>query len=152
MTGPHRRSGPLPLARTAAIPAAVTVLVFLPEFLLLPDALTDSGWLRILWLVVLLAAAPVAAWRVNRASPVAVHLGPALLAGLPQLVLLPVLIALDIRLDVMRGYLLAGTGEEQMAYGFGLTLAVVLGLVLTGLVATAGYVGARGAPVPAPAR
>lgn len=143
MTGTHRRAGSPSLPLAAAAPAAVTVVVLLPELALLPDALEHAGWVRGLWLVVLLVAAPAAAWLVNRTRPTADRPSRALLTGLPQLLLLPAVVALDVRLDIIRGYLLAGTGEVQMAYGIGLTAALALGVALTLLVAVAGHLGAR---------
>jgi hypothetical protein len=53
---------------------------------------------------------------------------------------------LDIWLDVRSGYLLAGSGEVQMALGFGTAMAAGVGLLLTVLVVAAGRFGARRHP------
>lgn len=48
----------------------------------------------------------------------------------------------DIWLDVRSGYLIAGSGEVEMALGFGTVMAVGVGLLLTVQVYAAARVGA----------
>jgi hypothetical protein len=65
------------------------------------------------------------------------------LAGVPQVVLTVALIRLDTWLDVRSGYLLAGSGEEAMAYGLGTIIGALLGLVLAVLVTAGALLGSR---------
>jgi hypothetical protein len=94
--------------------------------------------------VLLVAAAPIAAFVFNRRWPVAKTGMRALAVGLPQLAVAVILIRLDVWLEVRSGYLLAGSGEEAMSYGIGTVVAVVGGTILSLLVALAARHGARG--------
>jgi hypothetical protein len=49
---------------------------------------------------------------------------------------------IDIWLDVRSGYLIAESGEVEMARGFGTVMAVGVGLLLTVLVLAAACIGA----------
>ena len=95
------------------------------------------------WLVMLLAAAPSVAALVNRRTPAATTALRALVVGAPQLPTALGLVALDVWLEVRSGYLLAGSGEEAMAFGIGTILGAAGGLVLALLVAVAAHLGAR---------
>lgn len=127
----------------ALVPAAVTALVFVPEFFRDPQATEKSPAFTLPWLAALLLAGPVAAYLMNRRQPVASEVKLALLVGLPQLPLVVVLVMVDVWLDVRSGYLLAGSGEEAMAYGIGAWLASITGVVLVALVAVSARLGAR---------
>jgi hypothetical protein len=126
------------------LPAAATTLSYAPMFLFRPDDV--PGFVHLVWFPLLVLAAPVTAALVNRRWPVATTMARAWLLGLPQLPLAVGLMWLDIWLDVRSGYLLAGSGEVQMALGFGTAMAAGVGLLLTVLVVAAGRFGARRHP------
>jgi hypothetical protein len=128
-------------ASALLLPAAATTVVYSPMFLFRPDS--APAFVGQIWFPLLLVAAPVTAALVNRRRPVATTMARAWLLGLPQLPLAVGLMRLDIWLDVRSGYLLAGSGEVQMALGFGTILAAGIGLLLTVLVAAAAHFGAR---------
>lgn len=139
----HRstRSGSVSrVAWPATTSAAATVLVFIPVVLRNPST-TEAAPAG--WLVAMLLAAPVTAYLSSR------RLGPSwgfafsLLIGLPQLPLIVLLSAASVWLDVQRGHLLAGSGEEAMSYGIGITVAFIAGIILLILVAAAAMLGAR---------
>jgi hypothetical protein len=67
----------------------------------------------------------------------------AFLVGLPQVPLFVLLSVASIWLDVQRGHLLAGSGEEAMSYGIGATVSAVAGIVLLILVSVAAKFGSR---------
>ncbi len=127
----------------AVPPAAATTIVFLFEFFRDPAATEDAPALTLLWVGVLLVAAPITAYVVNRRRAVATDALRSLVIGAPQLPLLVLLVTIDVWLDVQSGYLLAGSGEEAMSYGIGTTVAAIFGLILVVLVAVAARVGAR---------
>ncbi len=134
-------------ASAVLLPAAATTVVYAPMILSRPNLWDDLPvLLGLTWFVVLILAAPVTAAVVNRRWPVATTTTRACLLGLPQLPLAIVLMRLDIWLDVRSGYLLAGSGEVDMALGWGIMMATGVGLVLTVLVAAAARVGARQHP------
>jgi hypothetical protein len=106
------------------LPAAATTVVYTPMILSRPDLWDDlPGFIGPTCFAVLILAAPVTAALVNRRWPVATTTTRACLLGLPQLPLAIVLMRLDIWLDVRSGYLLAGSGEVEMALGWGTMMA-----------------------------
>lgn len=119
-----------------SVPAAATTLAYVPEFF--SDPSTGLGPMG----AVIVVAAPMVAYLMNRRRPVATNLSRALLVGLPQVPLLVVLVLFDVWLDVRSGYLLTGSGEVDMAVGFGSVFALGLGVVLAALVAAAARFGA----------
>lgn len=129
--------------RGALAPAAVTLLLFVPEYFRDPAESGDAPALTLIWAGVLLVGAPATAFVMNRRAPVATDGLRGLLIGVPQLPLVVLLMAIDVWLDVQSGYLLAGSGEEAMAYGLGTTVAGIFGLLLAILVAAAARRGAR---------
>ena len=129
--------------RLALVPAAATAVVYFPHLV------TDAGQtasvpppLAWMWLALLLVTAPAIAWVLNSHDP-RVAIGPrqVLLVGMPQLIVAVVMVRLDVWLEVRSGYLLAGSGEEAMAYGIGTVLGVIGGSVLAILVALSARVG-----------
>lgn len=128
-------------------PAAVTTAVYSPMLLFRPD-LWDNvpGYVGLVWFIVLVSGAPVTAALVNRRRPVATTQARGWLLGLPQLPLALGLMWLDVQLDVRSGYLLAESGEVEMALGLGSVMAVGVGLLLTVLVHAAALVGAARYP------
>lgn len=126
------------------LPAAVTAVLFVPEFFRDPADAGGAPGLTLVWAGILLLGAPTAAFVMNRRVPVATDLLRSLLIGVPQLPLVVLLMVVDVWLDVQSGYLLAGSGEEAMSYGIGTMVAGVFGLLLTALVVTAARLGARG--------
>lgn len=127
-------------------PAAATTVVYTPSLFFQPTLWDNvAGYVSLVWLAVLISAAPLTAALVNRRRPVATTHPRSRLLGLPQLPLALGLVWLDIWLDVRSGYLLPGY-EVEMALGFGTIMAVGFGLLLTVLVAAAGRFGAARHP------
>ena len=134
-----KRDGKSPLIRPTVAAAMATTLVFLPVLSLnagnfgeLPSAV---WWI---WLLLLLTAAPVAAYlsaRRCRRSGRSVRA----LAGVPQVVLPVALIWLHVWLGVRSGNVLAF--EEEMAYSIGTLVGVLLGLILALLVTVGALLG-----------
>lgn len=122
--------------------AAATVVAVVPHLLRTAgDYESDPLVLTITWLVLLGLAGPLTAGVLSARHPVVTTASQALLVGSPQIVVTLVLMRLDTWLEVRRGYLMAGSGEEAMAYGIGGLLSVILGLVLIALVAVAARLG-----------
>ena len=136
-----------PYAAIAAAALAATAVAYSPQLV------TDAGQvsrapaaLTWAWLVLLLVAAPVVAGVLARRWRPVAGVAQALLVGLPQLLAVLALVRLDVWLEVRSGYLLAGSGEEAMAYGIGTAVGAVAGAVLTVLVAAAVPLGVRWSP------
>jgi hypothetical protein len=138
-SSPSRASTYGGVASALLLPAAATTVVYAPMLLFRPDGV--PGFVDLVWFPLLVLAAPVTAAFVNRRRPVATTMARAWLLGLPQLPLAVGLMWLDIWLDVRSGYLLADSGEVQMALGFGTAMAAGIGLLLTVLVAAAACFG-----------
>jgi len=102
-----------------------------------------SGQGRVVWLVLLLCAGPLAAVALNLLRPVATTKDRAAWLGVPQVVVFVALIRFDTWLDVRSGYLLRGSGEEAMAYGFGLIMSLIAGVLIAGLTAAGARWGAH---------
>lgn len=122
----------------AATSSAATTLLFIPILLRSPST-TEA--LPTLWLVAFLAAAPFTAYLLNRRLQADLGIVESLLVGLPQLPVIVLLSVAGVWLDVQRGFLLAGSGEEAMSYGIGISVAVAAGFVLLVLVAAAARLG-----------
>ena len=124
-----------PLALLAALPAAATAVVYLPQLLTDSDEMAAApGALIVVWLALLLLAAPlVAAW-LNRSLHVVLNPQRGLVLAGTQLAVAVALVRLDVWLEVRSGYLLANSGEEAMAYGFGGVASLLVGGVLGALV------------------
>jgi hypothetical protein len=134
-------------ASALLLPAAATTVVYTPMILSRPNLWEDlPGFVGPTWFAVLILAAPLTAALVNRRMRVATTTTRACLLGLPQLPLAIGLMRLDIWLDIRSGYLLASSGEVEMALGWGTLMATGVGLVLTVLVAAAARFGARAHP------
>ncbi|MBT2522593.1 hypothetical protein [Arthrobacter sp. ISL-28] len=122
------------------MPTAATALVFIPALLSDPSTTeaVPGGWLA-----TLLLAGPLTAYFASRLSGKPLDATASLLVGLPQLPLILLLSTARIWIDVQRGHLLAGSGEDAMAYVIGTPLAFVAGTILMTLVAAAARLGAR---------
>lgn len=120
------------------LPTAATMLVWIPALLRNPST-TEAAppW----WLAALLLAAPLSAYLASRHRGAALGIGPSLFVGLPQVPVIMLLSAAAVWLDVQRGHLLAGSGEEAMSYGIGMGAAFVAGIILLTLVAVAAGLG-----------
>lgn len=127
-------------AKVASVPFSATVLVFIPILLRKPST-TEAA--PPVWLAALLLVPPVTAYLASRRFGDDLRLGSSFLVGLPQLPLVMLLSTAAIWLDVQRGHLLAGSGEEAMSYGLGTMVAFVAGCILALLVAAAARLGAR---------
>jgi hypothetical protein len=144
MDGPSARRPRL--APGALWAVAATAVVYSPQLVIdAGDVSRLPGGVMIAWLVLLGAAAPTVAALVNRSAPAASSALRALAVGVPQVPTAMGLAALDVWLEVRSGYLLAGSGEEAMAYGIGTVVSAIGGLALMLLVAVAAYVAARSA-------
>lgn len=124
----------------ALVPTAATALVFIP--VLFRDPAT-MGAVPGEWLAALLLAGPVTAYFASRLSGKPRDATASILVGLPQLPLILLLSTANIWLDVQRGHLLGGSGEDAMAYVIGTPIAFMVGTILMTLVAAAARLGAR---------
>lgn len=127
-------------AVTPLLLAAVSAILFVPQ--LATDPEDFPAGLNLAWLLLLLSAAPVAAFILTR------HRGRLSAAqqwivSLSQLAITVALVRLDTWLEVRSGYLLAGSSEVAMSYGIGLVLSLVAGSVLAFLVAVGAQTGGR---------
>jgi hypothetical protein len=142
------------VATPALVAAAATTVVYLPQLTVNANQLAElPGALRASWFVLLLVAAPVAAYIVTRRARLAARRTPGaalILAGVPQVLLLLALTYLDVWLEVRSGYLLADSGEEAMAYGLSAIFGTLLGLVLAALVTLGASLGRRSRPTARP--
>lgn len=129
------------IAWLAVLPAAATVLVFIPILVRNPSS-TEAAPAG--WLIAIFLAAPLTAYLASRYLGVALNIASSLLVGLPQVPLIVFLSVASVWLDVQRGHLLAGSGEESMSYGILLSVAPIAGGILLILVAAAAMLGARG--------
>lgn len=121
--------------RSALWPAAATTVVYSPQ--LLTDSDQMSGLplaLGLLWVVLLLLAAPVVAWGLSRRGIRPKAKGTYAFVGLTQVGTALILARLDTWLEVRSGYLLAGSGEEAMSYGIGTSIGGTAGIVIALLV------------------
>lgn len=138
-----RLGGKRPLgcvASVALVPTAATVLVFIPMLLRDPSTMAAVPGE---WLATLILAPPLTAYLASRRFGGGLHFASSLLVGLPQLPLVMLLSTAAVWLDVQRGDLVAGSGEEAMSYGIGTMVAFVAGTILVLLVATAARLGVR---------
>lgn len=128
------------VAKVAWAPTAATALVFILALLRDPSTTEPAppGWLA-----ALLLAGPLTAYLPSRHFGGALGAATSLLVGLPQLPLILLLSTASIWLDVKRGHLLPGSGEEAMSYGIGTIVAFLAGTMLVFLVAAAARLGAR---------
>lgn len=125
------------LLLAAVVPALVTVMGAL---ILLPVTTPESEGRvpLLLWLVVIVLGAPIAAFMVNGRWPAATSMKRAILAALPQVFVLPLALRLVVWLEVKSGNLRPDTSEAEMSYGIVTVFGVLIGLVLVVLVAVAG--------------
>lgn len=128
------------VAWLALAPTAATALVFIPMLLRNPSTTEAAPGV---WLAALILAAPLAAYLTSRRLGAALNFATSLLVGLPQLPLTVLLSIAAVGLDVQRGHLLAGSGEEAMSYGIGAIVASIAGAILLVLVSVAARLGAR---------
>ncbi|MDQ0820735.1 hypothetical protein QFZ79_003107 [Arthrobacter sp. V4I6] len=135
-----RKASASRVAWLATASGAATVLVFIPIVLGNPST-TDPAPAG--WLVAMLLAAPLTAYLGSRRLGIPLKIAPSFLVGLPQLPLLVLLSGASVWLDVQRGHLLAGSGEESMSYGIGTTAAFIAGIILLILVAAAAMLRTR---------
>ena len=124
------------LMLAALLPMLATALTLTPELFRTPE----EGSPVVLGLLGF--SGPSAALIVNWFRPAATNKNRAAWAALPQVFIVPVMVWLNVWVDVQSGYLLRNSSEESMAYGAGITFGVIVGLVLLWLVGFAGRVGA----------
>ena len=127
-------------AATTLLLAAVSGIVFVPQLATNPEDL--SAGLNLVWLALLLSAAPVAAFVLTRRRG---PLGPVQMevVSLSQIGITVALVRLDTWLDVRSGYLTAGSGDAAMAYGFGFVLSLIVGALLAVLLVVGAGAGGR---------
>lgn len=129
----------LPLSIVAA---AITSLAYIPE--LVSTTGEQASWPFMVNLVVLLAlftAAPTFIALTRRRAPHPHNVS--LMGALLQLPTALLLLLLDVRIEIARGYYSADSGEAALAYGAGAMVAAVAGLGLVVLVWTAGRLPIR---------
>lgn len=142
-----------PAATVSAAAAAALVAAYSPQLLM------DSGQfaslplaMRLGWLALVLASPPLVAFLVSRRHR-RTSAGTWFWVGLPLPVAATLLARLDVWLEVRSGYLLAGSGEEAMAYGIGTAVGIAGGTLLAALVTAAAWMGTgagrRGTGAPA---
>lgn len=142
-----------PAAAVSIAGAAALVAAYSPQLLMdsaqfahLPLAM------RLGWLALVLAASPLVTFLVSRRRR-RISARTWLLVGLPLPVAATLLVWLDVWLEVRSGYLLAGSGEEAMAYGIGTASGIAGGTLLAALVTAAAWMGTgaarRGTGAPA---
>ncbi len=120
----------------ALLPTLATALAWTPHVFSNPDDVSP------VLLVLLVVSAPAVALVVNWRWPAATNRDRATWAALPQVVVVPLMARLDTWMEVQRGYLLRGSGEEAMSYGLGLFLGLIVGIILLVLVGFTGRLGA----------
>ncbi|MBA2754418.1 MAG: hypothetical protein H0U40_08150 [Chloroflexia bacterium] len=125
------------LVRASLLPALATILALVP---LVIQSMSEPGSPVVGILVII--GAPAVAFLVNWRWPAATDRDRATYAAIPQVFIPPAMVWLDVWLEVRSGYLLRDSGEEAMAYGIGLTLAAIAGVILMVLVGGAGRLGA----------
>lgn len=143
-----------PTIRAAASPfpsmllaLGATAVLFAPTLLFNPEEMSHiPGYAVAIWFVLIAVSAPTAAGLANRRKPAATTMARALVIGAPQWPLVVGLVYLDVWIDVQSGYLMAGSGEEAMAFGIGVIIAAVPGLILTGAVTVTAFAAASTAP------
>jgi hypothetical protein len=125
------------LVLATLMPALALTLAFVPIFLTLPNE--GDGWS--FWLIV--GAAPLAAFIVNLRLPAATTQGRAILTGVPQILLLPLLFYVDILIDDSRGYYIGGDldYDRGFAVSIGTLVGFMLGFILMVLVAVGALLG-----------
>lgn len=128
-------------ATVALCLAAVTGIVFVPQ--LATDPNDFPAWLNLVWLALLLSAAPVAAFFLIRRRGCFLGASWSWMISLSQLAVTVALTRLDTWLEVRSGYLLAGSSEVAMSYGMGFVLSLVVGSVLALLVSIATGAGGQ---------
>jgi hypothetical protein len=126
------------LIRAAVLPALATALVWMPQVL----QNNSSESIPLVVAALYFITAPTVALLVNWRWPGATNADRAVYAALPQVVVSPGIIWLDLQVEVLRGYLERGTSEEAMSFGLGIFLAVIVGIVLMLLVSVTGRLGA----------
>ncbi|CAA9298943.1 MAG: hypothetical protein AVDCRST_MAG48-1157 [uncultured Friedmanniella sp.] len=124
------------LLLAALLPALATALTLAPVLFSPPEQVPLMLGLLIV------SSAPAVALVVNWRWPAATNKDRAAWAALPQVAVVPLMVRLDVWLDVRSGYLLRHSGEEAMAYGIGTVFGVLAGIVLVVLVGFAGRLGA----------
>lgn len=129
------------VAATTLLLAAVSALVFVPQ--LATDPEDFPAGLNLVWLALLLSAAPAAAFLLTRRRGWLLRETQLWMVTLSQLVVTVALVRLDTWLEVRRGYLMAGSLEEAMSYGLGFVLSLAVGCVLAVLVALGAGAGGR---------
>ena len=120
----------------ALLPMLATALTFTPGLFDMPDDEPP------VWMLLLPFSGPIVALIVNWRWPAATNRDRTALAALPQIFIVPLMVWLTLRLEVERGDLRMDSSEGAMAFGGGMTLGVIAGILLLWLVGFAGRLGA----------
>lgn len=130
-----------PAATVAAAAAAALVAAYSPQLLMDSSQFAHLPLaMRLGWLALVLVAPPLVAFVASRRHG-RTSAGASFWVGLPLPVAATLLVWLDVWLEVRSGYLLAGSGEEAMAYGIGTVSGVAGGTLLAALVTAAAWMG-----------
>lgn len=128
---PRRR-----LLLATLLPTLATAVAVSPELFSPSDVVPPI----VLWLLGL--GAPVVALVVNWRWPAATDKDRATWAALPQVLMVPLMVWLDVWIEIEQGYLRRDSSETAMALGIGTFVGVLAGIVLLVLVGIAGRLGA----------
>jgi hypothetical protein len=142
-----------PAATVSVAGAAALVTAYSPQLLMDSSQFAHLPLaMRLGWLALVLVAPPLVAFIASlphRRTSARTWFW----VGLPLPVAATLLVWLDVWLEVRSGYLLAGSGEEAMAYGIGTASGLAGGTLLAALVTAATWMGTgaerRGTGVPA---
>lgn len=128
---PRRR-----LLLATLLPTLATAVALSPELFSPSDAVPPI----VLWLLGL--GAPVVALVLNWRWPAATDKDRATWAALPQVLIVPLMVWLDVWIEIQQGYLRRDSSEAAMALGIGTLVGGIAGIVLLVLVGVAGRLGA----------
>ncbi len=124
------------LLLAALLPTLATTLTLTPELFNPSDVVPPI----VLWLLGF--SAPAVALLVNWPWPAATDKDRATWAALPQVAIVPLMVWLDVWIEIEQGYLRRDLSEAAMTMGIGTMVGVLAGIVLLVLVGLAGRLGA----------
>lgn len=127
------------VAQPSVLAAVATLLAYSPEMLSTTGEQAGwPGWLNVVCFAGIFTGAPLTIWAWRRLTGNDGRIG--ILGALLQLPLAVLLMILDVRVEIARGYFTADSSEAAMSYGIGSILACFVGALLAFLVWWAGRV------------